>query len=406
MGSRSVPDHEPGEARGGHGAAGVLTLAGGADRPRGGRPGPAGRRSGERRRYRRRGHPPGAPARRALDVRLTGRVVSYYDVIEARRAAELVASCARAGTCSLSPTRGCPRSAIPATGSSPPPRRPGSGHRGARAVRGDHRARRLRAAHRQVLLRGLPAAQDRASGNGGSPSWRPTPAPRCSSSRRAGSPRPLRSSALARRRPRGGRLPGADQGARGDQARHAGRTRVLGDLQPAHPRERRVRRRPGRNHAGRGRSRPCRRQGRRARRRQAPAAPPVTRPRRLAAPASPAGRAARTRAPPRGGERHRRQHVPVVELRRGGGHHDQRHRAQPGSERVRAAPAASRARSRRARRAGSARTPCPAARSTARRPGCARRTGLPRRSRRCPARNRPWPTSSRRPGPVAALSDW
>ena len=90
MGTRIVTDHGPGEARAGDGAPGVLTLAGVPI-----------------------GQAEDAPARlaealasadviaaedtrrvrqlaTALDVRLTARVVSYYDVIEVRRAAELV----------------------------------------------------------------------------------------------------------------------------------------------------------------------------------------------------------------------------------------------------------------------------------------------------------------------------
>src|SRR6185437_11949328 len=90
VGTRKMTDRVPGTARAGHEGAGLLTLAGA----------PIGR-------------PEDAPARlaealagadviaaedtrrvrqlaAALDVRLTARVVSYYDVIEARRAAELV----------------------------------------------------------------------------------------------------------------------------------------------------------------------------------------------------------------------------------------------------------------------------------------------------------------------------
>ncbi|HEY3877218.1 MAG TPA: 16S rRNA (cytidine(1402)-2'-O)-methyltransferase [Trebonia sp.] len=90
MGTRKTADRVPGEARESNGAAGVLTLAGVPI-----------------------GQAEDAPARlaqalatadivaaedtrrvrqlaAALDVRLAGRVVSYYDVIEVRRAAELV----------------------------------------------------------------------------------------------------------------------------------------------------------------------------------------------------------------------------------------------------------------------------------------------------------------------------
>ena len=90
MGTRIVPDRVPGEERAGNGAPGVLTLAGVPI-----------------------GQAEDAPARLAealanadviaaedtrrarqlavaLGVRLAGRLVSYYDVIEVRRAAELV----------------------------------------------------------------------------------------------------------------------------------------------------------------------------------------------------------------------------------------------------------------------------------------------------------------------------
>ena len=52
----------------------------------------------------------------ALGAQLTGRVVSYYDVIEARRAEELVAELKAGKTCSWSPMPGCPASATLATG--------------------------------------------------------------------------------------------------------------------------------------------------------------------------------------------------------------------------------------------------------------------------------------------------
>jgi len=90
VGTRIAPDRVPGAARNGNGRPGVLTLAGVPI-----------------------GHAEDAPARlaaalssadviaaedtrrlrqlaAALEVRLTGRVVSYYDVIEVRRAEELV----------------------------------------------------------------------------------------------------------------------------------------------------------------------------------------------------------------------------------------------------------------------------------------------------------------------------
>ena len=58
----------------------------------------------------------------ALDVRLTGRVVSYYDVIEVRRAAELVTELAAGRDVLVVTDAGNARaSATPATGSSRPP---------------------------------------------------------------------------------------------------------------------------------------------------------------------------------------------------------------------------------------------------------------------------------------------
>jgi 16S rRNA (cytidine1402-2'-O)-methyltransferase len=90
VGTRNAADRIPGEARGDNDAPGVLTLAGAPI----GRPEDAPARLGEAlaaadviaaedtRRVRQ--------LAAALDVRLAGRVVSYYDVIEVRRAAELV----------------------------------------------------------------------------------------------------------------------------------------------------------------------------------------------------------------------------------------------------------------------------------------------------------------------------
>ena len=96
----------------------------------------------------------------SLEVTLSARVVSYYDAVETRRAAELVAS--PAGRPGRAAGHRCgharhQRSGLPAGGGG----RGGwpAGDRAARAVRGDHRAGRLRAAHRPVLLRGVPAPQ-------------------------------------------------------------------------------------------------------------------------------------------------------------------------------------------------------------------------------------------------------
>jgi 16S rRNA (cytidine1402-2'-O)-methyltransferase len=94
VGTRNMPDRVPAAAREGNGAPGVLTLAGvpigqAEDAPA--RLAEALARADviaaeDTRRVRQ--------LAAALDVRLAGRVVSYYDVIEARRAAELVAELA------------------------------------------------------------------------------------------------------------------------------------------------------------------------------------------------------------------------------------------------------------------------------------------------------------------------
>src|SRR5246127_1562782 len=90
VGTRNVPDRVPHGARPGSGGAGVLTLAGvpigqAADAPARLAEALAAAdviAAEDTRRVRQ--------LATALDVRLTARVVSYYDVIEVRRAAELV----------------------------------------------------------------------------------------------------------------------------------------------------------------------------------------------------------------------------------------------------------------------------------------------------------------------------
>ena len=63
-----------------------------------------------------------------LGVPLTARIVSYWDVTEQSRAAELAGELAgRAVTCCWSPTRACPRSATPGTAWSQRPRPRGRG---------------------------------------------------------------------------------------------------------------------------------------------------------------------------------------------------------------------------------------------------------------------------------------
>ena len=130
----------------------------------------------------------------ALDVRLTGRVVSYYDVIEVRRAAELVTELQAGRDVLVVTDAGMPAHQRPRL---PAGRRGGGGrdqgHRRPRPVRGDHGAGGLRPAHRPVLLRGVPAAQARGAGAAVRRARGRRRARTCSSSRRAGSRRPWRS---------------------------------------------------------------------------------------------------------------------------------------------------------------------------------------------------------------------
>ena len=165
----------------------------------------------------------------ALDVRLTARLVSYYDEVEARRAAELVDELRAGRNVLLVTDAGMPAisdpgyrlvaaaaaagirvTAVPgpsavvtalAVSGLPtdrfcfegfPPRKPGERERTVRRAGGGH-------SHAGVLR--VAAAARR---------------------------HPAGTAAVTRRRPCRGRLPGADQGARGDQARHAGRARRVG----------------------------------------------------------------------------------------------------------------------------------------------------------------------------------
>jgi len=91
VGTRNVPDRVPGAARDGNNAAGVLTLAGAPIGQAGDAPARLAAAlaaadvvaAEDTRRVRQ--------LAAALEVTMGGRVVSYYDVIEVRRAAELVA---------------------------------------------------------------------------------------------------------------------------------------------------------------------------------------------------------------------------------------------------------------------------------------------------------------------------
>jgi len=62
-----------------------------------------------------------------LNVELKARVVSYYDAVETRRTPACSETCRRGRTSCSSPTRVPRRSAIRATGSSPPRPRPACG---------------------------------------------------------------------------------------------------------------------------------------------------------------------------------------------------------------------------------------------------------------------------------------
>ena len=130
----------------------------------------------------------------ALDVRLTGRVVSYYDVIEVRRAAELVTELRRAGTCSWSPTRGCPRISDP--GYRLVAAAAAAGIR-VTAVPGPSAVTTALAVSGlptdRFCFEGFPPRKRGRAGAAVRASWRPTRAPTCSSSRRAGSRPPWRS---------------------------------------------------------------------------------------------------------------------------------------------------------------------------------------------------------------------
>ena len=228
MGTRIVPDRVPGAERAGNGGPGVLTLAGVPI-----------------------GQAEDAPARLAealanadvvaaedtrrvrqlavaLDVRLAGRVVSYYDVIEVRRAAELVTELTAGRDVLVVTDAGMP--AISDPGYRLVAAAAAAGIR-VTAVPGPS------AVTTALAVSGLPT--DRFCFEGFPPRKRgerarrfgelaPTRARSASSSRPAGSRRPWRSCGLARRRPGGGRLPGADQDPRGDRARPASRACRLG----------------------------------------------------------------------------------------------------------------------------------------------------------------------------------
>ena len=101
----------------------------------------------------------------ALGAALTARIVSYYDEVETRRAAGLLAELRAGHDVLLVSDAGMPGVSDPGYRIVAAAAAEGIRvTRAARAVRGDRRARDLRAAHRPVLLRGLPAAEGGRAG--------------------------------------------------------------------------------------------------------------------------------------------------------------------------------------------------------------------------------------------------
>ena len=162
-------------------------------------------------------------------MRLTARLVSYYDEVEARRAAELVDELRAGRNVLLVTDAGMP--AISDPGYRLVAAAAAAGIR-VTAVPGPS------AVVTALAVSGLPT--DRFCFEG-FPPRKPGERERRFAELAADtrtqvffeSPRRLAATlagtaAVTRRRPRRGRLPGADQGARGDQARHAGRARGVG----------------------------------------------------------------------------------------------------------------------------------------------------------------------------------
>src|SRR5262249_13655739 len=180
---------------------------------------------------------------RELGVRLTGRLISYYNGVDKEKSAEFLAALKAGTDVLLIADAGMPGVSDPgyrlvgaaADAGIPVTARPGpaAGARAARAVRGDRCARGVRAADGPVLLRGLPAARGR-----------PTGAPVRRAGRRAadhgvlrvtppGRGHPRRTGRRVRAGPAGGRLPRADQDARGSSPGHARRAGRLGGTRRA-----------------------------------------------------------------------------------------------------------------------------------------------------------------------------
>jgi len=231
----------------------------GPHRPGGGRVSAAGGRAGPGEAHRGRGHPPaalagGEPERRAAGPR--GLLLRRGRGAPGRRAARRAAG---GPGCAAGHRRGYPgdqRSRLPAGRGGR-----GGGHQGDGAAwtfRGNHRAGRVRAAHRQVLLRGVSAPAPGRAGQALRRARRRPPHPGLLRVRPQAGEHAGRALLLARRGPAGGGVPRAHQDPRGDPARYRGRA-GRPDLLSRRPRGDHARRR-----RGRPRRRPaCPRRGRR-----------------------------------------------------------------------------------------------------------------------------------------------
>ena len=198
-------------------------------RPAGRRPA-AGRGARRRRRGRRRGHPPAAPpVPGPRGHRPAGRCSATTSTTRPSAPPSWSSGCARAPASG----RDRRRDAVGVRPRLPAGQRRGrgrrAGHLRARADRGAHGARRLRAAGGPVLLRGVPPAQGRGAG---ARRW-----PALAAERRTmvffEAPHRLDGHAArdgrgVRGRPAGRRLPRADQDLRGGPPRGAGRAGGLG----------------------------------------------------------------------------------------------------------------------------------------------------------------------------------
>ena len=141
---------------------------------------------------------------KALDVAITGRVVSMFDQVEAARVPALVDEIKAGATVLVVSDAGMPLISDPGyrlVGGVCGGRAPGDLF--TRAVRGDDRAGRVGSAVGEVLLRGFRPTQEGRAQNMAGRAWPTSGAPACSSNRRAGWPRacamPSSSSAVSGR---------------------------------------------------------------------------------------------------------------------------------------------------------------------------------------------------------------